>query len=74
MLNIIWNYGFTALCKDLQLNSCNAVSEQYIKDIYKGCTNINNKYNAGNSYVNFLAQFYFTITLIDKPQTMFEFD
>ena len=33
MLNIIWNYGFTALCIELQLNSCKVVNKPRIPGI-----------------------------------------
>ena len=33
MLNVIWNYGFTALCIELQLNSCKVVNKPRIPGI-----------------------------------------
>ena len=33
MLNIIWNYGFTTLCIELQLNSCKVVNKPRITGI-----------------------------------------
>ena len=49
-LNIIWNYGFTALCMELQLNSCNAVNES----ISKGYTKMKIKHIALSYNLTFI--------------------